>query len=370
MIPLDKPQIVILSSIDWGQAWQRHQIFASQWAAAGHEVFFVENTGFRNPGFSDWSRLLPTPGGPFRAAPERVRVISPGVLPPNGKLFRGLNSAWLAPRLRRRLETLGLKPRPIVVCYFATATTLELIRRLDPSVLIYDCASNFRAHARAPDDFPELEKRLLAQAHLVACDSDFLYRQKLAEHGRVIQIHQGVDEEFFKTAPPSGFKRCLYYGTWSADLDPAYIERLAQEGFEVSVMGPVKEPAPELSPSIRRLPGVSPAELPRRLETFDVFLMPYRLTPFLEGVLPAKTYECLAMGRPTLATPLPSLKPFHDVVELAQSPEAWARIAQDLPAAENSQRREARINRARSHTQKAEFERLDQAVQNLWNKKT
>ena len=43
MPDFDSVQILILSSIDWDAAWQRHQIFASQLAAAGHDIFFVEN---------------------------------------------------------------------------------------------------------------------------------------------------------------------------------------------------------------------------------------------------------------------------------------------------------------------------------------
>ena len=50
-------QVVVLSSIDWGTTWQRHQMFAAAFAAEGREVFFVENTGFRNPSWNDLPRL-------------------------------------------------------------------------------------------------------------------------------------------------------------------------------------------------------------------------------------------------------------------------------------------------------------------------
>ena len=50
--------VVILSSVDWDAAWQRHHAFAEGWARAGHRVFFVENTGSREPGLRDLGRVV------------------------------------------------------------------------------------------------------------------------------------------------------------------------------------------------------------------------------------------------------------------------------------------------------------------------
>ncbi len=113
--PAKREQVVVLSSIDWDTAWQRHQIFAAQLAAAGHEVFFVNNTGFRNPDFADiprvWKRIIGLTAPSTRSAtntiPRGLHVISPKVLPPTSPVFRGLNSSLLLPNLLGQLRTAG-----------------------------------------------------------------------------------------------------------------------------------------------------------------------------------------------------------------------------------------------------------------------
>lgn len=359
--------VVVVSSIDWDTAWQRHQIFAAAFAAAGREVFFVENTGFRSPGWKDvprlWRRLVnlfsPKSAGGANPIPNGVRVVSPRVLPPTNALFRALNARVFLPALERQLARLGLGPGADCVVYVPTATTLELVRRLRPGAVLYDCASNFRAHPSAPADFAATERELLRLSGQVVCDSDFLYEQKKAEHPRVAKIHQGVPADFFRLPAPRGtWTEFCYYGTWSRDLDPRFVEAVAAAGFQTTVRGFTKGDAPALPPSVRRAPPVPRELVAENLGGYDAFLLPYRLTPFLMGVIPAKIYECLATGRPVLATPLPSLKSLEGLIYVGETPEDWARIARELPRTESAALREKRIALAREHSTEKEFARF------------
>ncbi len=374
MTSFEQLQFVIISSIDWDSAWQRHQIFAWQLAAAGHDVFFIENSGFRDPGLADLPRLgrrLASLARPRGAAPDGargLRTIPPRVLPPTLPLFRKVNNSVLIPQLLEDLWKQGLRPHPAVICYFATPTSLELQRRLSPALLVYDCASNFRAHPAAPADFLERERELLDASDLVVCDSDFLFEQKKAEHPRVVQIHQGVAPEFFSAAPArTPPTRLCYYGTWSKDLRPDLVSALAEAGFEVTVSGFVKGAAPALPASVRRLAPVPREELPRRLQDFDAFLMPYVISPFHLGVVPAKIYECLAMGRPVLATPLPSLKALAGPLYVSDDPVEWVRIARGWPVTETEERRRGRVELASDHTHAKEFDRLTDHIHRAWD---
>src|SRR5437867_270741 len=117
-----RPCVVILSSIDWDSAWQRHQIFAEQFSAAGYPVIFVENTGFRNPGLADLSRVRRKVAGWFARnsasnSSGAMRLIRPRVLPPTFSLFRFANYRWFAPALAAEIKRLGGGPRPIVLAY-------------------------------------------------------------------------------------------------------------------------------------------------------------------------------------------------------------------------------------------------------------
>ena len=369
-----RPQVVFLSSIDWNTAWQRHQIFAAQFARAGYEVFFVENTGFRNPRLSDapriWARLrnlarLHSAEG-VNAVPAGLKVLPPRVAPPTHAALRWINAGWLLPRLARELAEAGFRPGALLFCYVPTASTLRLIELLRPSTVVYDCASNFRGHPDAPEDFLRLEARLLRHAALVVTDSDYLYEQKKTEHPSVVQIHQGVAPEFFQASPPSiGWDKICYYGTWSVATDGLYLEALESAGFDVTISGFLKTSAPA---GIRALAPADRDRLVERLERFDVFTMPYVIDSFTLGVVPAKLYECLAMGRPVLASPLPSIKPLAGLIHISGSPDEWVSIVRNLPKTETPELRAQRIALAREHTHEKEFARLLQAVEAAENR--
>ena len=364
-------QVVILSSIDWSTTWQRHQIFAAAFAVEGREVFFVENTGFRNPSWKDLSRLgariknifSPEMSGGSNPVPNGVKVISPRVMPPTWPIFRSLNSNIFLTALKRQLEEAGLRPGAVCIVYVATATTIELAKTLRPGAVVYDCASNFRAHPHAPPDFLTRERELLTLADQVVCDSDYLYEQKKSEHAHVEKIHQGVPADFFRLPPPRGaWNDFCYYGTWSRDLNAVLVDALAIAGFRTTVRGFTKGDAPALSSAVARHAPVERDALAASLGEYEGFLLPYQLTPFLMGVVPAKIYECLATGRPVIASPLPSLKALEGLIYIGETPEDWVRIAKNLPRTETDQLRAQRVALAREHSVEREFERFKNCV--------
>lgn len=356
-------QVVILASIDWGAAWQRHQAWAARFAASGHRVFFVENTGFRDFRASDAGRILKrvkAAGGARAPAPPGVSVVSPLVLPPTRGAFRRANRGLFIPRLVSRLRAAGVGPKPVVVAYLPTTTTLELLERLEPSLVVYDCVDNFAGHDSPPPDLEETEGALLRRAALVLTTSPFLRDKCAARHKNVHELHHGVDEAFFAAQgpPPSEYRSFCYFGSlWSA-IDYAYPRALAEAGFDVTLLGPAREPLPPLPERVKHLPPVPAARLPVALAPFDALLLPYADTPYNRGVVPAKTYECLATGKPVLASPLPGLGAFRDHFYLAREASAWARIAAELPRTESEDKRRARVELARRHTTKAQFEKL------------
>lgn len=354
--------IVFLSSIDWGDSWQRHQIFASALAKRGHEVYFVENTGLRDVRLSDAARVLRRArriAAPAQPARKRVRVIPPFVLPPTNRLFRWLNARVFLPRLARQLWKAGLREAPVVFAYTPTATTLGLLDLLAPRGVIYDCASNFRQHPQAPADVRALEMRLLGRCDAVVTDSDYLRLQKEREHQRVHQIHQGVPREFFISSEPrAAYRTACYFGTIHDGLDYNAIRELAESGVAVTLLGAVKHAPPPLPSNVRIAPPVPVDDLPVALAGFDILLLPYRLTEFNQAVVPAKIYECLATGKPILTCDLPSLRRLSDALHVARAPGDWARLAAALPATETEELRRRRRSHAKRYLRDDELERL------------
>ena len=193
--------------------------------------------------------------------------------------------------------------------------------------------------------------------------SHTLYEDKRSLHPNVVELHHGVGSAFFLPKQPTRAPRRLcYFGTLWRAIDYAPIRALAEAGFELDLIGPVKEPPPDL-PSSVRLRGPFPhEELPDLLADFDALLLPYVDDEYNRGVIPAKTYECLATGLPVLASPLPALAGLSDVLTICRHPRDWVAAAR---AVENDGQdaRRARVETARAHASDAVFARLSALVE-------
>ncbi|OGR97396.1 MAG: hypothetical protein A2V88_07195 [Elusimicrobia bacterium RBG_16_66_12] len=361
--------VVILSSVDWDAAWQRHQSFALQWAKAGHPVFFVENTGFREPGLRDLRRVLTrlgralrAHGGHIPAAPRGITILSPLVLPPTRRVFRWINSRLMASRLAAHLHSRGLRPGAVVFAYLPTATTLAILDHLSSSLVVYDCVDNFSGLPSPPPDLAATESALMSRAGLVLTTSRTLYEDKKGRHPHVVELHHGVGPAFFLPPRAAGpIRRLCYFGTLWRAVDYAPIRALAEAGFEIELIGPIKEPPPELPASVRLRGPVPHEELPALLAGFDALLLPYVDDEYNRGVIPAKTYECLAAGRPVLASPLPALAGLSGVLTACRTPSEWVSAARTLEREPEAAGR-SRVEAARDHAEEKAFARLQDEV--------
>ena len=87
-----------------------------------------------------------------------------------------------------------------------------------------------------------------------------------------------------------------------------------------------------------RLLGQRPYEtMPAYLAAFDVCLVPFGRSTLTEGVNPIKLREYLAAGRPVVATPLPAVREYAEVVRLADDPASFAAaVREEAPLAPSS----------------------------------
>jgi glycosyltransferase involved in cell wall biosynthesis len=90
--------------------------------------------------------------------------------------------------------------------------------------------------------------------------------------------------------------------------------------------------------------------MPAFRSRFHVEIIPFRLSPLTHATDPVKLYEAAAAGRPVVATPMESLRPFarRGVVRLAGTAEDFVReigaAAREREAAAARQRAFAREN--------------------------
>ncbi|MDQ3926870.1 MAG: glycosyltransferase [Actinomycetota bacterium] len=373
---VSKPPVVVLSGIRWDFLWQRHQILATFFARAGYSTIYVETTGLRNLSFDPRTvrkvlrRIFRAGGEGHKApgeAPPNLTVYSPLVAPPTWKVFRRLNRAIFVPRVTRDLERLLNGVSPAVIAYPPTSTTLDLLSNLEPRRVLYDCVLNYEHFPGAPRDIAQTEKTLLQQADAVAADSSFLVEKHRGLRPDIVQIASGVDHELFERAFTGLLGRpartVCFFGTMDENrFDFDLVEKLAGEGYLVRLLGSLERSAFARLPGVEHRGEVPHRELPWHLADADALIIPYKINAFSKGTFPAKIFECLATGKPTIATLLPELVPFGDLLYLAKDAREFVSVLERLPDLETEARVGARIELAQKNSWEARFEAIEEVL--------
>ena len=189
------------------------------------------------------------------------------------------------------------------------------------------------------------ENLLLDRAEAVVVCSPELARTR----GRtrpVELIPNGVDVELFRpprprpAALPAG-PVALYVGTLHTervDVELVLDLAAARPDVQVVLVGPNSLPAEETA-RLERVPtvhllGPRPYEqVPAFMQHADVIIVPHQVNPFTESLDPIKAYECLAVGRPTVATPVAGFRDLGPPVVVADRGEFAAAVTAALASA-------------------------------------
>ncbi len=370
---MDRPPVVILSGVRWDFLWQRHHILATLFARAGYPTVFVETTGLANP-----SPNIPTlrkvasrvrrAGSRQPSWEKRLTVYAPLTAPPKGALFRWLNRRFFVPRVAGDLtEIVG--PDPVVVAYPPTQTTLDLISVLRPRLVLYDCSDDYAQFPGAPRDVAATERELLRRADLVSCTSTRLLEKVRPSRPDAFLSGPAVDYERFRVLqeelPRKEVRGVCFFGHVSAErTNFCALRAIARSGFEVRLvggLGRVDRDVMEL-PAIHYGGKVPHARLPAALAGVDAFVLPYKVNGLTRSIAPAKTYECLATGKPVVAAPLPALEELAGFVYLAEAPEDYVELLRGLGDLETNEKRGARIELARKNSWEARFEAIEEVL--------
>jgi len=159
-----------------------------------------------------------------------------------------------------------------------------------------------------------------------------------------------------------------YVGSIDDRIDFALLKRLAQTFSDgtVVLVGPVHEQIHKSRlnglVNVRLIGTKTKSELPPFIQRMDVCLIPYRVSPFTEVILPLKIFEYLAMGKPVVSTLLPELEPYASAIHLAKNQDEFIAATRKALNDEGSQGGKAR-ELVRPATWESRIERISAAIQ-------
>jgi len=329
--------LLVLAEVRWGYFRTRKQFLLSRFPA-DWRVFYAQPPG----GGAD------DPWAPRRE--DRVTYFTVPFLKPATRSapYNALAATapgragieWLAERrLRARLASLGVEPRPVVLC--SNMYAARCLERIPHRAAFWDFNDDPFQFAGIPGWARPYWPRVLRAVDALFVVSEW-YRRRLArETDRpLIPLGNGVEFDTFATNRPvpadlAALPRPLvgYLGLLSHFLDFEVLEALrrARGGGTLVLAGPGSPATDAAIADFARREGVvhlGPrpyAEVPALMQALDVGVIPFRAQdPFVQGINPNKVYQYLAAGRPVVSTPLLDLEPRPPLLQFASDPEGFA----------------------------------------------
>ena len=348
----------------------------SQFARDGYQVLYVETLGLRSPGIGDLPRIASRLRNRFKArasglrqTENEVHVCSPLLLPfLNSRLARRLNLYRLIPTLQKALAKIGAEEL-IVWVYLPTWTVLQCVKNIPHRMLVYECIDALSSNpAGVSLGYQAAEKEILQGADLVLASSKSLYEEKKPYNPRTYWVPSGVAAHFFAPKEPAaGFEhikkpRIGFLGALDHRLDLELMQTLAQghPDWSFVLIGAANCDISSLleEKNIHFLGRKTHAELPGYISGLDVIYLPYVVDRFTLHIFPAKIYECLATGKPVVATVLPSLEVLSGVVRLAEGVADFDKALEEAVAEENESLGQQRVELARANSWESRFRQI------------
>lgn len=362
-----RPPTLFISNIAWDFVWQRHQSLASLFARDG-AVVFCEIPGMKRVRLRDfgrvWTRLRTLREPVARTAvPAGIELLRPFVLPSTNAAFRAFNARQIRKLLERRRDLRdGVD---VIVNYSPTRTAVDFIRGVAHRRAVYDCTDDFLAVPGIPQHLKADERDVQQAVDITIVPSRRLEEVKRAKARSIVRVPHGAFVERFlvpaRPAPDPRAVSLLYYGHLHAQhLDFVALTALAnaRPGWRIVLVGPVKTPH-RFPPNVELAGQVPHEQLRAHVAQADVLLLPYQLNAYTRAVMPAKTYECLATGRPVVATPLPELvSDFSAYFHFAREPAEWTAAVERALGGHSAERAAAQIACARQNTWEDRYRRI------------
>jgi glycosyltransferase involved in cell wall biosynthesis len=327
--------LVVCSLEAWDDVWRRNQFLV--WELLHRDpalrVLFVEPqvdvpyefVNRRRPGATGLRQVT---------ADRRLWALRPRKLLPR-LLAPGLADLHLARTVKTTAARLGLRQPLLWVNDAMYAALAEVVAW----PVVYDITDDWllaEGTGRALQRLRLADARLLERSDEVVGVSTSL----IASRGKTRQLHlisNAVDLAHFSSPRPrpSDLPQppvAVYVGTQQDErLDVALCEATARAIAPANLVfvGPNCLPhhsASRLAHAGCIFLGPRPyQDVPAYYQHADVVLVPHNVSPFTESLDPIKGYECLAVGRPALSTPVAGMRELGPPVDIAAAGEFPAR---------------------------------------------
>ncbi len=303
--------------------------FVEELAARLDRVWYLRGIGVKGLGLhqvmSLRSRLFARNG---HRASKGYQTGSLIILPFRNRAMRPVNVAWLRRQLRSLMEDARVEWS--FWTRFPSPELVEAIEGFPFARVVYEPIDRYAAAA----NFSNAERSRIAssEARLIRRAMVITGGRRLAEDfgnaaggSHWLPFGKDLGRQTIGAGMPAtiGRPRLGVVGGLDWRMDERLLFNLAarRPDWHLVLVGPRERPWGKRLQRLRNVHwlGSLPApQLTAVIADCDVTLIPYRLTDWTRACLPVKVFDYLAEGKTVIATPLPELAPFADVIALVE----------------------------------------------------
>jgi glycosyltransferase involved in cell wall biosynthesis len=268
------------------------------------------------------------------------------------------------------------------VLWLAIPTAVEMIGRLDESLIVYLVVDKYDAntmdHATKPAHITRLHERALANADLILYSGRRMFEEATIGREKSYLLEQAVDYDLFAQAAGDSIEiapeiariphpRLGYFGAIEAWLiDVELIKQAAREHPDwhwVFIGNRARGTAMDDLANAHFIPTVPYSELPRYAAGFDVCVLPWDVeNTWTSYTAPLKVREYLATGKPTVIARLREFEAMKDVLRIAGNRDEFCALYRTRSMKAEMKKRRARQASVINHTWDARAEWVSELI--------
>jgi glycosyltransferase involved in cell wall biosynthesis len=266
------------------------------------------------------------------------------------KFPKTLNRVIVAGAMKRILQKLGIKE---YVMFIFMPQQDYLLNLLMPTLLCYEVTDAYGQYCGSScfsnGEIRKSEARILQKADLVFASSRNLHESKKKENACCYFVPNAADVQRFMKALgedvviPEDIKRIKgprigLIGNINLNIDFGLLKLMAAAcpDWSIVVIGAIVDKknvrknreyiSTTKMKNIHYLGWRNYELLPDYLKALDVCLLPYVDNEYVRHVYPNKLHQYLAAGKPIVSSDMPEVRPYSDVVRIAQGHEDFIRL--------------------------------------------
>lgn len=323
-VSIPKYDVLFFAIIDWDFRYQRPQHLASGLAAKGHRVFYIS------------VQLGQEPTNTYRLIESNVIEVKLPYKTQTAIYTEDIasNLDILMESIKKLYQEQSIKEAIAFVEFPMWHPLVSYVSDNFNAKVVFDALDEFAGFSNLNQKLKDYQDQLIHRSDVIIATAKKIYKMVKTETNKVNMLPNATEFQHFNVLPENDTLEAIpkpiigYYGAIAEWFDSEVIEFVAKSrpNWNIVLIGHTFGSDIENLKNLKNVHflGEKPyKELPKFLYWFDVCLIPFKLVDLILSTNPVKFFEYISSGKPVVASDLPELHPYSELVYLSHNKEEF-----------------------------------------------